>query len=242
MPGKSSKGGSKKVVVNGDVPKNNFASSAVIPKATFTPVVIKPAESFGIPGKSYDTSGTKTLDIPVGETPVVRDSGSSLRGFQTPMGTSLGLTKTDKKNVLGAALLVSSLPAKAGSVPAIAGAKLAGKFYSRYVAPPVIEAMGSAFKAASKGLEKIVPGSTRVYKSNTVFGSTLASTKVSSVAQTEARLTGLEANAVRIATSAGRGALLGATNIVKDLQTGKKIVKGAAVLGGLYTLKNSKRR
>ena len=70
-----------------------------------------------------------------------------------------------------------------------------------------------------------------------MFGPTLASTKIASAAQTAGRLTGLEANAARISTQAARGAAAGGVNIVKDIQTGKKVLKGAAALGGLYALK-----
>ena len=101
--------------------------------------------------------------------------------------------------------------------------------------------MSATFTAATKGLKNISGGG-KVYKSNTVFGPTLASTKIASVAQTEARLTGLEANAARIAEGAGRGAFAGSMNLIKDLQTGKKVLKGTAGITGLYTFKNSKKR
>jgi hypothetical protein len=71
-----------------------------------------------------------------------------------------------------------------------------------------------------------------------VFGKTLASTQLASAAQTAARLTGLEANAARISTAAARGATAGGMNMLKDIKTGKRVLKGAALFGPLYSLRN----
>jgi len=111
-----------------------------------------------------------------------------------------------------------------------------GKLLGRYAVPAIEGAGNATWAAATKGLGAIGEGG-KTYIANTVFGKTLASTQLASAAQTAGRLTGLEANAARISTQAARGAAAGGINIVKDIQTGKKILKGAAALGGLYAIK-----
>ena len=67
-----------------------------------------PKESLGLPGKTYDkpSYAVKTLSLPQPKTPVVRDSGSSLRGMQ-------GQESFDPstKNVVRAALAAGSVGA-----------------------------------------------------------------------------------------------------------------------------------
>jgi len=60
-----------------------------------------PKEGFGLPGKTYvaPSNAVKTLSLPQPKTPVVRDSGSSLRGMQGQGGFD-----PSKKNVVRAAL------------------------------------------------------------------------------------------------------------------------------------------
>ena len=207
-------------------------------KANYSTPAPASSASVGIAGKTYQTPGTDKAYVgPTNQQPVkVKTAGQGFAGSGTPLGTSIAGSNLSKGNVANAALLVTALPAKAGSVVAIGGGKIVGKLLGRYAVPAVQGAAQSTFTAATKGLEAIGGGG-RIYKANTVFGPTLASTKIASAAQTAGRLTGLEANAARISTQAARGAAAGGVNIVKDIQTGKKIVKGAAALGGLYALK-----
>ena len=194
--------------------------------------------SIGVPGKTYKPSGTGPAYVG----PKLRGGDKGVfAGSSTPLGSSLAGTKTGARDVIGAALLVTSLPAAAGSVPAVVGGKIMQKALQRYVAPSVVGAMDKTFTAATKGLNTMRGGG-RIYEANTVLGPMLASTKIASNAQTAARLSNLESNALRITEQAGIGAFKGAANIVKDLKTGKKIVKGAAGLAGLAAIKNNKRK
>ena len=205
-------------------------------KANYSPAAPSSA-SVGITGKTYKAPGTGKAYVGPAKSPIkVKTAGKGFAGSGTPLGTSIAGSNLSKGNVASAALLVTALPAKAGSVVAIGGGKVVSKVLGRYAVPAVQGAAQSTFTAATKGLEAIGGGG-RIYKANTVFGPTLASTKIASAAQTAGRLTGLEANAARISTQAARGAAAGGVNIVKDIQTGKKILKGAAALGGLYALK-----
>ena len=205
-------------------------------KANYSPAAPSSA-SVGITGKTYKAPGTGKAYVGPAKSPIkVKTAGKGFAGSGTPLGTSIAGSNLSKGNVASAALLVTALPAKAGSVVAIGGGKVVSKVLGRYAVPAVQGAAQSTFTAATKGLEAIGGGG-RIYKANTVFGPTLASTKIASSAQTAGRLTGLEANAARIATDAARGAAAGGINILKDIQTGKKILKGAAALGGLYALK-----
>lgn len=207
-------------------------------KANYSTPAPASSASVGIAGKTYKAPGTgKAYVGPVlGSGTPVKTAGKGFAGSGTPLGTSIAGSNLSKGNVAQIALLATALPAKAGSVVAIGGGKVVSKVLGRYAVPAVQGAAQSTFTAATKGLEAIGGGG-RIYKANTVFGPTLASTKIASAAQTAGRLTGLEANAARIATNAARGAAAGGVNIVKDIQTGKKILKGAAALGGLYALK-----
>lgn len=65
-----------------------------------------PKESLGLPGKTYDkpSYAVKTLSLPQPNTPVVRDSGSSLRGMQ-----GQGSFDPSTKNVVRAVLAASSV-------------------------------------------------------------------------------------------------------------------------------------
>ena len=67
-----------------------------------------PKESLGLPGKTYDkpSYAVKTLSLPQPNTPVVRDSGSSLRGMQ-----GQGSFDPSTKNVVRAALAAGSVGA-----------------------------------------------------------------------------------------------------------------------------------
>lgn len=67
-----------------------------------------PKEGFGLPGKTYvaPSNAVKTLSLPQPKTPVVRDSGSSLRGMQGQGGFD-----PSTKNVVRAALAASSVAA-----------------------------------------------------------------------------------------------------------------------------------
>jgi len=207
-------------------------------KANYSTPAPASSASVGIAGKTYKAPGTgKAYVGPANPQPVkVKTAGKGFAGSGTPLGSSIAGTNLSKGNVAQAALLVTSLPAKAGSVVAIAGGKMVGKLLGRYAVPAIQGATQGAFTAATKGLGAIGEGG-KTYIANTVFGKTLASTQLASAAQTAGRLTGLEANAARISTQAARGAAAGGINIVKDIQTGKKIVKGAAALGGLYAIK-----
>jgi hypothetical protein len=218
------------VVMASRKPKSNDKKPVDYSKLFIAGKTSGPVESFGAPGKSYPvpSNAVKTTNVDLRGA----DKGV-FRGGSTPLGTSLGLTKTNTGAVVSAALIATSLPARAGSVPVIAAAKVTNKLLGRYAVPAVRGAAQGAFSAATKGLEKISEGG-RIYQANTVFGPTLASTKFASVAQTEARLTGLEANAARIATQSARGASAGGVNIVKDVNKAKKVLKGAALLGGVY--------
>jgi len=197
-----------------------------------------PVESFGVPGKSYPVSSDAVKTTNVNLRP--SDTGV-FRGGSTPLGTSLALTKTDRRSVVGASLLVTSLPAVAGSVPAVVGGKIMQTVLKRYAAPIVTGAVEATWSAASKGLDTIGVGG-KLYEANTVLGPVLASTKIASTAQTAARLSNLESNAIRITRQASRGAMRGATNMVNDLKIGKKVVKGAAGLAGVYAIKSNKKK
>jgi hypothetical protein len=207
-------------------------------KAKYSSPAPASSASVGIAGKTYKAPGTgKAYVGPAsGSGTPVKTAGKGFAGSGTPLGSSIAGSNLSKGNVASAALLVTALPAKAGSVVAIGGGKIVSKVLGRYAVPSVQGAAQGAFTSATKGLEAISGGG-RIYKANTVFGPTLASTKIASSAQTAGRLTGLEANAARIATDSARGAAAGGINILKDIQTGKKIVKGAAALGGLYAIK-----
>jgi hypothetical protein len=67
-----------------------------------------PQEGFGLPGKTYNVPSyaVKTLSLPQPNTPVVRDSGSSLRGMQ-----GQGSFDPSTKNVVRAALAAGSVGA-----------------------------------------------------------------------------------------------------------------------------------
>lgn len=207
-------------------------------KANYSTPAPASSASVGITGKTYKAPGTSKAYVgPANQQPVkVKTAGKGFAGSGTPLGTSVAGTNLSKGNVASAALLVTALPAKAGSAVAVAGGKVVGKLLGRYAVPAIEGAGNATWTAATKGLEAIGGGG-RIYKANTVFGPTLASTKIASAAQTAGRLTGLEANAARISTQAARGAAAGGINILKDIQTGKKVLKGAAALGGLYALK-----
>jgi len=207
-------------------------------KANYSSPAPASSASVGIARTTYSTPGTgKAFVGPANPQPVkVKTAGKGFAGSGTPLGSSIAGTNLSKGNVTQAALLVASLPAKAGSVPAIVGGKIVGKLLGRYAIPAIEGAGNFTWTAATKGLEAIGEGG-KTYIANTVFGKTLASTQLASAAQTAGRLTGLEANAARISTQAARGAAAGGINILKDIQTGKKIVKGAAALGGLYAIK-----
>ena len=206
-------------------------------KANYSPAPASSA-SVGITGKTYKAPGTSKAYVgpASGSGTPVKTAGKGFAGSGTPLGTSVAGTNLSKGNVTTAALLVTALPAKAGSAVAVAGGKVVGKLLGRYAVPAIEGAGNATWAAATKGLEAIGGGG-RIYKANTVFGPTLASTKIASAAQTAGRLTGLEANAARISTQAARGAAAGGINILKDIQTSKKVLKGAAALGGLYALK-----
>ena len=206
-------------------------------KANYSPAPASSA-SVGVAGKTYKAPGTSKAYVgpASGSGTPVKTAGKGFAGSGTPLGTSVAGTNLSKGNVTTAALLVTALPAKAGSAVAIGGGKVVGKLLGRYAVPAIEGAGNATWAAATKGLEAIGGGG-RIYKANTVFGPTLASTKIASAAQTAGRLTGLEANAARISTQAARGAAAGGINILKDIQTSKKVLKGAAALGGLYALK-----
>ena len=206
-------------------------------KANYSPAPASSA-SVGITGKTYKAPGTSKAYVgpASGSGTPVKTAGKGFAGSGTPLGTSVAGTNLSKGNVTTAALLVTALPAKAGSAVAVAGGKVVGKLLGRYAVPAIEGAGNATWAAATKGLEAIGGGG-RIYKANTVFGPTLASTKIASAAQTAGRLTGLEANAARISTQAARGAAAGGINILKDIQTSKKVLKGATALGGLYALK-----
>ena len=203
-------------------------------KANYKPAAVSSA-TIGVPGKTYVAKGSGPSYV--GPKPKGADKGM-FAGSSTPLGTSLAGSNLSKGNVANAALVGISLPAKAGSIPVIATGKVTSKLLGRYVAPAVEGAGNAAWTSATKGLGSIREGG-RTYISNTVFGKTLASTQLASPAQTAARLTGLEANAARISTAAARGATAGGMNMLKDIKTGKRVLKGAALLGGgIYSLKN----
>ena len=203
-------------------------------KSKYKPAAVSSA-TIGVPGKTYVAKGSGPSYV--GPTPKGADKGM-FAGSSTPLGTSLAGSNLSKGNVINAALIGISLPAKAGSIPVIATGKVTSKLLGRYVAPAVEGAGNAAWTSATKGLGSIREGG-RTYISNTVFGKTLASTQLASAAQTAARLTGLEANAARISTAAARGATAGGMNMLKDIKTGKRVLKGAALLGGgIYSLKN----
>lgn len=206
-------------------------------KANYSPAPASSA-SVGITGKTYKAPGTSKAYVgpASGSGTPVKTAGKGFSGSGTPLGTSIAGSNLSKGNVTTAALLVTALPAKAGSAVAIGGGKVVSKVLGRYAVPSVQGAGNATWAAATKGLGAIGEGG-KTYIANTVFGKTLASTQLASAAQTAGRLTGLEANAARISTQAARGAAAGGINIVKDIQTGKKIVKSAAALGGLYALK-----
>ena len=218
-------------------PVQNNGQSLADFKAKYSPAPASSA-SVGIPGKTYKAPGTSKAYIGPNytEDSKVKTAGQGFAGSGTPLGTSIAGSNLSKGNVASAALLVTALPAKAGSVVAIGGGKIVGKLLGRYAIPAIEGAGNLTWTAATKGLNAIGEGG-KTYIANTVFGKTLASTQLASAAQTAGRLTGLEANAARISTQAARGAAAGGINILKDIQTGKKIVNGAAALGGLYALK-----
>jgi hypothetical protein len=169
------------------------------------------------------------------------DTGA-FRGSSTPLGTSIAGTKTNKGAVAGAALLATSLPAKAGSVAAVGAAKITGRLLGRYAGRPASGAMQATRAATSKGLPNIRTGG-RLYNANTVAGPALASTKIASGAQTAARVRNLEANATRITNAATRGAFdEAAKTVMKDIKTGKRIIKTTAVAGGLYSGKKKNKK
>jgi hypothetical protein len=207
-------------------------------KANYSTPAPASSASVGIAGKNYKAPGTGKAYVGPNYTKdsKVKTAGKGFAGSGTPLGSSIAGTNLSKGNVAQAALLVASLPAKAGSVPAILGGKVVAKVLGRYAVPAIEGAGNATWAAATKGLEAIGEGG-KTYIANTVFGKTLASTQLASAAQTAGRLTGLEANAARISTQAARGAAAGGINILKDIQTGKKVFKGAAALGGLYALK-----
>ena len=152
-------------------------------------------------------------------------------GSGTPLNSSLGMSNLSKGNIANTAFLVTLPPAAKGSAPAIAGTKLVGKVLGRYAVPAAEGAAEATWGAATKGLEAISEGG-KTYISNTVFGKTLASTKIASKAETAARLFGLEANAARITNQAASGAYAGTAGaIVRDLNTAKNVIKGAVGLG-----------
>jgi hypothetical protein len=208
-------------------------------KANYSTPAPASSASVGITGKTYKAPGTgKAYVGPAsGSGTPVKTAGKGFAGSGTPLGTSIAGSNLSKGNVAQTALLVTALPAKAGSVVAIGGGKVVSKVLGRYAVPAVQGAAQSTFTAATKGLEAIGGGG-RIYKANTVFGPTLASTKIASAAQTAGRLTGLEANAARISTQAARGAAAGGINILKDIQIVKNVVKGAQQLYGANLIKN----
>lgn len=223
---------SKKSVKSKQATADTSGMSLADFKANYKPAAVSSA-TIGVPGKTYVAKGSGPSYV--GPTPKGADKGI-FAGSSTPLGTSLAGSNLSKGNVINAALIGISLPAKAGSVPAIVVGKATSKLLGRYVAPAIEGAGNATWASATKGLNSIREGG-RTYISNTVFGKTLASTQLASAAQTAARLTGLEANAARISNAAARGAAAGGINMLKDIQTGKRVLKGAALLGPLYSVR-----
>jgi hypothetical protein len=83
-----------------DTPPKDYSNLFVAGKA---PV---PQEGLGLPGKTYNVPSyaVKTLSLPQPNTPVVRDSGFSLRGMQ-----GQGSFDPSTKNVVRAALAAGSV-------------------------------------------------------------------------------------------------------------------------------------
>ena len=209
-------------------------------KANYSTPAPASSASVGIAGKTYKTPGTgKAYVGPAsGSGTPVKTAGKGFAGSGTPLGTSVAGSNLSKGNVANLMLAVTALPAAEGSAVAVGGTKFVSKVLGRYAAPAAEGALSATWRATTKGLEAIGGGG-RVYKANTVFGPTLASTKIASAAQTAGRLTGLEANAARITNQAARGAYTGAaSNIIKDLQTVKNVIKGAQQLYVVNTVKN----
>lgn len=207
-------------------------------KANYTTAAPSSA-SVGIEGKTYKAPGTSKAYVGpnYAKDSIVKTAGKGFAGSGTPLGTSIAGSNLSKGNVANAALLVTALPAKAGSIVAIGGGKVVSKVLGRYAVPAVQGAAQSTFTAATKGLNAISGGG-KTYIANTVFGPTLASTKIASAAQTAGRLTGLASNAARIANQAAGGAAAGGINILKDIQIVKNVVKGAQQLYGANLIKN----
>jgi len=133
---------------NVDIPVGSAATSAFIPNAMTTkdmryspgatagtkpvvpssktvliPITNNVKESFGIPGKTYATSGQKTLALPdKGKTPIVTDLGTSLRGMQ-------GQNSFDPsvKNTVRAASAAVGVAAIQSAIPAIMRVKAANR-------------------------------------------------------------------------------------------------------------------
>ena len=123
-------------------------------KAKYKPAPVSSA-SIGTPGKTYVAKGSGPSYV--GPTPKGADKGM-FAGSSTPLGTSLAGSNLSKGNVINAALIGISLPAKAGSVPAIVVGKTTSKLLGRYVAPAIEGAGNATWASATKGLNSIREG------------------------------------------------------------------------------------
>lgn len=97
-------------------PSAPTGTKPVVPssKTVLIPIKNNAKESFGIPGKTYSTSGQKTLALPdKGRTPIVTDPGMSLRGMQGQGGFDPSVKNTLRavSAAVGVAAIQSAIPA-----------------------------------------------------------------------------------------------------------------------------------
>lgn len=170
-------------------------------------------ESFGIPGKSYSTSGPKTLNLPKPKTKV-RSPLEGFAGSGSPLGTSFGINPTSKGQIANAAMTVAAMP----GMGRIAGAtaKSIGK-----------SVVSSTYDEAAKGLAKAKAGG-RIYTAGTSQGPRIASTRVMSPRQSSAAISNLSKRAEDIATTAGRAA---GSSVYSGIRTAGIAARGAGMIG-----------
>jgi hypothetical protein len=180
-----------------------------------------PKESLGLPGKTYDkpSYAVKTLSLPQPNTPVVRDSGSSLRGMQ-----GQGSFDPSTKNVVRAAQ--SAVLAGAGS----AVARLAPTVGAKVFKVVGSRSASTAYQVNSAGIAGSSIGG-RLFTTQTPAGPSLASTRVMTPGQQSAAKSGLyqiaENKALQTGTMLGREA---ANAVTKAIYKGGQILTDAVSL------------
>ena len=170
-------------------------------------------ESWGIPGKTYTSSGPKTLNLPKPKVKVK----SPLEGFAgsgSPLGTSFGINPQTKGQTINAALTVVGMPGLGRAASGVANS--IGK-----------RVFSSTYDEAAKGLAKAKAGG-KIYTAGTSQGPRIASTRVMSPRQSSAAVRNLGRKAENISGIAGRSA---ANAVYSGIRTAGITARGAGMIG-----------